>query len=912
LDVDGFSGACAFSTDESKVALADGNGTVVRILELPSGRLSASPLVHSNNVVSIAWDPKMRWLITGTRVERAPLLPRGQARIWDARTGQPLTDWLDQDYPVQAPPVFSPDGERVALFGFFPTGITSGQFPGSIQVLELPSGKPKFLPLAHSEMVFGAAFSPDGRYLATAVPREVRVWNAHTGEPALPALTHGSIYYSIEFSPDGAWLVAGGREEVRIWDVRSGRALKFFSGPIHCKSWPHFTPDGRRLVTTTAPGRVQVWDLATLEPALPEFDSGEGEPSIWAAFSPDGRSVAVVGANGKLRQWNAESGSPIGKLMSPVVQQGQSVFFTSTEFRSSWSTDGKWLAVPTHGRGVRVWDLANGMERLTPLQHSGALFAEFSSDSSRLLTGGTDNTARIWNVSTGVPLETPLQHSNVVYAARFSPDGQRVATASLDSTAQLWETATGAPLGSPIRFGDRVGTVNFSPDGTRLVIGGAMKSATLHDARSGQQVTSPLRHALSVMVARFSPDGRQVLTGSEDRTARIWDAATGQPLIPPLVHEAEVVSGEFSGDGLRVVTGSSDATARVWDALTGEPLSPWLKHAKPVLRASFSPDARRVVTVTVDGAQVWDVASSDESAEVLAATARLSAGAEIGVGQQVERLASERLDAAWALASSQPQPTAAASPEVAARWHRRRAALSLRAQDWFASGFHARRLVQLQPEDAEARASLARVIERRPPPRDPATPPEMIDLSNFYNASLAVSWHVSDPGNDLSELPRGMQTFAGTRFDVRGLVQVVGDLAQPQIDKWRYPSRVTGIGVHRKLIRLQFLHAVKGRQYPTGTSAGYYRVHFANGRREEIPILYNQDATDWWEHAELPQELPGAAVAWRGANASSRQDGKNIRLFKLTWNNPSPDMEIVQVDFTAEQGDPFLVALTAE
>ncbi len=912
LEIDGFSGVCAFNKDESRVALTEGNGTIVRILGVPSGRLAATPLVHSNRVLSISWDPQMRWLATGTRIERSPGLPRGQARIWDARTGQPLTDWLDHEYPIQLPVVFSPDGARVAIFGFFPTGITSGQYPGSVQVLELPSGKPKFPPLVHSELVFGAAFSPSGRYLATALPREVRVWNAHTGEPALPALTHGSIYYSIEFSPDGTRLVAGGREEVRIWDVRSGKTLEFFSGPIHYKSWPHFTPDGRRLVTTTALGRVQVWDLATLEPALPEFDSGEGEPNIWTSFSPDGRSVVVAGANGRVRLWNVESGNPIGKLMTPAEPPGQPALFTTTEFRSSWSSDGNWLAVPTHGRGVRVWDLTNGTERLTPLQHSGALFAEFSRDSSRLLTGGSDGTARIWNATIGAPLETPLQHSNTVYAARFSPDGQRIATASLDSTARLWETATGAPLGPPIRFNDRVGTVNFSPDGTRLVIGGAMKTATIHDTRSGQQVTPPLRHALSVMVARFSPDGRRVLTGSEDRTARIWDASTGQPLTPQLVHEAEVVSGEFSGDGIRVVTGSSDATARVWDALTGEPISPWLKHAKPVLRASFSPDAHRLVTVTIDGAQVWDVAPSDESAEVLAATTRLSAGAQIGIGQQVERLSAESLDAAWALASSQLKLAAAASPEVEARWHRRRTALSLRLQDWFASEFHARRLVQLQPEDAEAKASLARVIAIKPSPRDPSTPPELIDLSDYYNASLAVCWHLSDPGNDLSELPRGVQMFAGTRFDVRGLVQVQGELSQAQADKWRYPSRIKGIGVHRKLTRLQFLHAVMGRQYPTGTPVGHYLVHFANGRREEIPILYNRNATDWWEHAELPQELPEAAVAWRGANAASRRDGKSIRLFKLTWNNPSPDVEVVRVDFAAEQGDPFLVALTAE
>ena len=39
-----------------------------------------------------------------------------------------------------------------------------------------------------------------------------------------------------------------------------------------------------------------------------------------------------------------------------------------------------------------------------------------------------------------------------------------------------------------------------------------------------------------------------------------------------------------------------------------------------------------------------------------------------------------------------------------------------------------------------------------------------------------------------------------------------------------------------------------------------------------------------------------------------------IRLFKRTWNNPAPEVEVAKIDFVAEHGwaHPFLVALTAE
>ena len=49
---------------------------------------------------------------------------------------------------------------------------------------------------------------------------------------------------------------------------------------------------------------------------------------------------------------------------------------------------------------------------------------------------------------------------------------------------------------------------------------------------------------------------------------------------------------------------------------------------------------------------------------------------------------------------------------------------------------------------------------------------KLIDLSSYYNVALTESWHWGFGPSDLSELPRGLQTFAGVQFDVRGLIQI--------------------------------------------------------------------------------------------------------------------------------------------
>ena len=116
-----------------------------------------------------------------------------------------------------------------------------------------------------------------------------------------------------------------------------------------------------------------------------------------------------------------------------------------------------------------------------------------------------------------------------------------------------------------------------------------------------------------------------------------------------------------------------------------------------------------------------------------------------------------------------------------------------------------------------------------------------------------------------------------------------------------------------KPVSINRLHFLQAAHDASGQRTGYYLIHYANGRSEEIPIRFNEDTSDWWESPELPRDLPNAVVAWRGANPYSRLHlNRKIRLFKRTWNNPAPEVEITKLDFVADQGEPFLIAITAE
>jgi hypothetical protein len=107
-------------------------------------------------------------------------------------------------------------------------------------------------------------------------------------------------------------------------------------------------------------------------------------------FSPDGRRVLTSSEDNTARVWDLRSGQPAGP---PLYHSGSVI-------QAAFSKDGGRIVTASRDQTARVWDAATGQPACPPLQHRAKVnHAAFSLDGRHVVTASADKTARVWHVS---------------------------------------------------------------------------------------------------------------------------------------------------------------------------------------------------------------------------------------------------------------------------------------------------------------------------------------------------------------------------------------------------------------------------------------------------------------------------------------------------------------------------------
>jgi WD40 repeat protein len=188
---------------------------------------------------------------------------------------------------------FDADGKRLAV----------GDAGGTLRLFEKAETRAPVLkaalPAHQDGPVWAAAFSPDGKALATGGRDKVlKIWDLTKPKPVAAALAgHEDGLRAVAFAPDGARLftAGGGDEQLRVWDLsgdkpKAGEVVRAGGRVIGVA----VSPDGKLLATSGAAGAAKVWAVKDGKPADPTPLEADGKGAWSVGFAPDGGTLVGI------------------------------------------------------------------------------------------------------------------------------------------------------------------------------------------------------------------------------------------------------------------------------------------------------------------------------------------------------------------------------------------------------------------------------------------------------------------------------------------------------------------------------------------------------------------------------------------------------------------------------------------
>ena len=592
-----------FSSDGQRVITASGDNTAIVWNALNGDRLARLE-GHVDSVTFASFspvDPGLALTISRDRVGK--VWKNLNANHWDWHAVNELHGHAD----ILTAAAFSPDGKFIA----------TASRDRSIRIWKSLTEHGRLAFYGHTGAVQDARFSPDGRWVVSASSdNTARLWNL--GKPEAPALIlaeHQDSLSSVAFSADSGLVITGSDDHTaKIWDAHTGKRLQTLAGHEDNINAVAFDASNTRALTASDDNTARLWDVATgkvlriLDGAADKAAPPPPAPPEGTAFSPDGTLVATLEDPRAIRVRNVGQENRLAELHAPAAA------FTAIAF----SPAGDRFAAADRAGRIRLWDTQNWQSVAEFQGHEGAVAAlAFRGDGALLATAGEDRALRLWEAATGNARGKPFLHDAPLAKVEFSMDGKTLIGTTDHHEISSWNIASGTLIGvvcadcKPLGgHSKRVTSATFSPDGRQVLTASRDGTARVWDAATGRATGILNRHTGAVVDAIFSPDGTQILTVSRDHTAKLWrrNEETFEFLSSLEGHRDELTDGKFSQDGRLIATASRDATARVWDAASGDLIYVLKFHRDWVNSAEFSPDGRLLATAGVDGnGAIWDM-----------------------------------------------------------------------------------------------------------------------------------------------------------------------------------------------------------------------------------------------------------------------------------------------------------------